>query len=720
MAVLMETTLGDLIIDLFVKERPRCSLNFIKLCKKKYYNLNQFHSIEKNYVAQTGDPTGTGKGGESVYSDMYGEQGRYFEREDLPKMRHTRMGIVSFVNNGDNMLGSQFFITLGENLDYLDDQHTIFGQVTEGIETLEKLNEQLTDTNNKPFRDIRISHTIILDDPFEEDTRISYPPRSPSPTYEMLVKTDQIALDEKEDEDEGKTAEEIAEELQQREMAEQAQILEMVGDLRDADEVPPENVLFVCKLNPVTTDEDLEIIFSRFGKINNCEIVRDRRSGDSLQYAFIEFDNAQSCEQAYSKMDNVLIDDRRIHVDFSQSVSQNYKYKPKSQNGEPQKRRQQSPPRRQEVKRSHERSPSPRRRRSPSPKRDRRNYERRDSDRRRRSSTNDRDGNRNRGHQDSHRERDRRDNALAQKHYGPTFFNSTIGIVMIGRRRTRSPKLTASRRVTSSRGQLPSLAEPLPSPLTTGRHSTLGHSGCPAFTKTTSANVSLRLVLLQLLADRRPHLPSVGRAVVPAIIRQPSQVDVLKGKVAAMEKDIMEKDERLQIAKETAVMQKESIGMYKERLEVMSTKVDALNVQVDVLKTESSNLKAEDEQKKVRIGELTSQLNEKESIMRKLHNDVVDLRGTIRVVVRVRQMLRSEVETSVSAIEYPTINSIIVNQGSKSSGAMTFEKVFTPIFTQSQVFCEIEDFILSALHGYNVGLIAFGQTGSVLIYLVPL
>ncbi|CAP31620.1 Protein CBR-KLP-16.1 [Caenorhabditis briggsae] len=307
---------------------------------------------------------------------------------------------------------------------------------------------------------------------------------------------------------------------------------------------------------------------------------------------------------------------------------------------------------------------------------------------------------------------------------------------MIGRRRSgglavrsiasrsiaaRSPTLTASRRVTSSRGPLPSLAEPLPSPLTTGRHSTLGHSGCPALTKATSANVSrvpiasrpsstssrppstssVRSVTSQrstFVANKTIAAPArvrpVGRASVPVISRQPSQVDVLKAKVAAMEKDIVEKDERLQMAKETAEMQKESIEMYKERLEVMSTKVDALNVQVDVLKTESSHLKAEDEQKEVRIGELTSQLNEKESIMRKLHNDVVDLRGQIRVVVRVRPMLRSEVETSVSAIEYPTINSIIVNQGSKSSGAMTFEKVFTPIFTQSQVFCEIEDFIL--------------------------
>ena len=66
---------------------------------------------------------------------------------------------------------------------------------------------------------------------------------------------------------EGKTAEEVEEMIAEKEAKARATILEMVGDLPSADAAPPENVLFVCKLNPVTTDEDLEIIFSRFGKI---------------------------------------------------------------------------------------------------------------------------------------------------------------------------------------------------------------------------------------------------------------------------------------------------------------------------------------------------------------------------------------------------------------------------------------------------------------------
>merc|ERR1712025_269075 len=97
--------------------------------------------------------------------------------------------------------------------------------------------------------------------------------------------------------------------------------LTMMGDLPHADVKPEENVLFVCQLNPYTQDADLEVIFSRFGEVRRCDIIKDFRTGDSLQYAFIEFDERKSCEQAYHKMNGAIIDDRRIKVDFSQSVA---------------------------------------------------------------------------------------------------------------------------------------------------------------------------------------------------------------------------------------------------------------------------------------------------------------------------------------------------------------------------------------------------------------
>jgi len=110
-------------------------------------------------------------------------------------------------------------------------------------------------------------------------------------------------------------------ELQEKEDKSRAVVLEMLGDLPSADMKPPENVLFVCKLNSVTDDEDLQLIFSRFDPEAKAEIIRDPISGDSLQYAFVEFATKQQCTEAYFKMNNALIDDRRIKVDFSQSVA---------------------------------------------------------------------------------------------------------------------------------------------------------------------------------------------------------------------------------------------------------------------------------------------------------------------------------------------------------------------------------------------------------------
>ncbi|WFD40837.1 peptidylprolyl isomerase [Malassezia japonica] len=138
-------------------------------------------------------------------------------------------------------------------------------------------------------------------------------------------RTEEQILQEEEEKakHEAEMAEEAAKEEERRKnnASAAALTLEIVGDLPHADVKPPENILFVCKLNPVTRSDDLELIFSRFGKICSCEVIRDKKTGDSLQYAFIEFEEREAAEKAYSKMQNVLIDDRRIWVDFSQSVS---------------------------------------------------------------------------------------------------------------------------------------------------------------------------------------------------------------------------------------------------------------------------------------------------------------------------------------------------------------------------------------------------------------
>ncbi|KAJ5929748.1 hypothetical protein N7454_006698 [Penicillium verhagenii] len=327
MSALLETSLGDIVIDLLVDESPKACENFLKLCKIKYYNFAPIHSVQKNFSFQTGDPLGPdapeSDGGSSIWGLLDGPSNRTFPI-DLPKLKHVERGMVSMAtvpatNDPDQRLAaSQFLITLGDNLDYLDGKAAIFGKVVEGFDVLEKINDSLIDDRGRPLKDIRIRHTVVLDDPFEDPSALVEPPESPLPSKAQLA-TVRIADDEELDDE---MDEDAMEKLRrEREARAQALTLEMVGDLPFADVKPPENILFVCKLNPVTQDEDLQLIFSRFGVILSCEVIRDKRTGDSLQYAFIEFDNQKDCEQAYFKMQGVLIDDHRIHVDFSQSVS---------------------------------------------------------------------------------------------------------------------------------------------------------------------------------------------------------------------------------------------------------------------------------------------------------------------------------------------------------------------------------------------------------------
>lgn len=330
MSVLLELNVGDIVIDLHTELAPKTCLNFLKLCKTKYYTFSPVYNVQKDFSFQTGDPLGPfspeSDGGCSVWGLINGSAKRLFPAEFHPTLKHASRGTVSMAtaplrvggDEDERVSGSQFIITLGENLDYLDGKASIFGQVVEGFDTLDKINTAFCDDKGRPLKDIRIKHAIVLDDPFDDPPGLLVPPESPLPTKAQLAT---VRIGDEENLEEDVDPEEAEKRRREREARAQALTLEMVGDLPFADVKPPENILFVCKLNPVTQDEDLELIFSRFGKILSCEVIRDRRTGDSLQYAFIEFENQKDCEQAYFKMQGVLIDDHRIHVDFSQSVS---------------------------------------------------------------------------------------------------------------------------------------------------------------------------------------------------------------------------------------------------------------------------------------------------------------------------------------------------------------------------------------------------------------
>jgi len=112
-------------------------------------------------------------------------------------------------------------------------------------------------------------HTIVLDDPFETPQELKIPTRSPSPVKKG--QTERLEYDEKVQQDN----EDLIKQAKRLEAKKRAVVLEILNDIPDADVKPPDNVLFICKLNPVTQEQDLELIFSRFGLIKNVDIVRD-------------------------------------------------------------------------------------------------------------------------------------------------------------------------------------------------------------------------------------------------------------------------------------------------------------------------------------------------------------------------------------------------------------------------------------------------------------
>ncbi|PXF44680.1 Peptidyl-prolyl cis-trans isomerase CYP59 [Gracilariopsis chorda] len=325
MSVLLETSYGDVVIDLFDHVAPRACLNFIKLCKIKYYNDCEFFRVEKGFVAQTGDPKNDGSGGVSVFEKCQPQGASFISPEISLHLSHSRRGTVSMTTSAADAdaakaHGSQFFITLADDLTYLDGVHTIIGRVEEGLSVLDKLAETEVNDNFKPYRVIRIRHTIILHDPYEDPP--GFPQDCPSPEPLQTVPEDRLASDEELDDDanDEERARRLKELQAEREARSRAEVLEMIGDIGDADMKPPENVLFICKLNPVTEADDLEIIFSRFGECK-ADVLHDSETGDSLCYGFVEFESKEHCERAYFKMDSAVIDDRRVLVDFSQSVS---------------------------------------------------------------------------------------------------------------------------------------------------------------------------------------------------------------------------------------------------------------------------------------------------------------------------------------------------------------------------------------------------------------
>lgn len=154
------TSMGDFRVELREDLVPMTAQNFIDLTNDEFYDGLIFHRVIANFMIQDGDPTGTG----------YGGPGYTFDDEFDPALRHDEPGILSMANSGANTNGSQYFITVVPT-PWLDDVHSIFGKVMDGMEVVYAISEVETNANDKPLVDVVIdSIRVVTGDPMVELT----------------------------------------------------------------------------------------------------------------------------------------------------------------------------------------------------------------------------------------------------------------------------------------------------------------------------------------------------------------------------------------------------------------------------------------------------------------------------------------------------------------------------------------------------------------------
>ncbi|KAG0455206.1 hypothetical protein HPP92_024165 [Vanilla planifolia] len=158
--VQLHTTHGDLNVELHCDITPRTCENFITLCEQGYYNGIAFHRSIRNFMIQGGDPTGTGRGGQSIW-------GKPFKDELNSKLLHSGRGVLSMANSGPHSNGSQFFI-LYKSANHLNFKHTVFGMVVGGLTTLASMEKVPVDDDDRPLEEIKIIKVTVFVNPYTE------------------------------------------------------------------------------------------------------------------------------------------------------------------------------------------------------------------------------------------------------------------------------------------------------------------------------------------------------------------------------------------------------------------------------------------------------------------------------------------------------------------------------------------------------------------------
>ena len=161
MSVTLHTDIGNIKLELHCDQAPKACKNFLALAASDYYNGCVFHRNIKGFIVQTGDPSNTGKGGKSIWGEV-------FEDELSEYLKHNKRGVVSMANKGPNTNGSQFFFTYSKQSN-LDMKYTIFAHIIDGVEILDELEKIPVDEKTfRPKYDIKIKNVTIHSNPIAE------------------------------------------------------------------------------------------------------------------------------------------------------------------------------------------------------------------------------------------------------------------------------------------------------------------------------------------------------------------------------------------------------------------------------------------------------------------------------------------------------------------------------------------------------------------------
>ena len=152
----IQTNKGTIRVELYESDAPKTTENFITLAGKGYYDGVIFHRVIKGFMIQGGDPTGTGRGGESAWVGRFNDE---IDAASAVYQRGYKKGIVAMANAGPNTNGSQFFIM---HADYpLPPSYTIFGRVTDGLDVVDAIATSETDRNDKPTAEVKMERVTI-------------------------------------------------------------------------------------------------------------------------------------------------------------------------------------------------------------------------------------------------------------------------------------------------------------------------------------------------------------------------------------------------------------------------------------------------------------------------------------------------------------------------------------------------------------------------------